>query len=129
MDLKIDKFVTALVLGVLLLGFGLPAEAKSPPGWGWATQKAKRAALSNPQTSKAMRGWFKQQVKQHQRKGKTGFPYLKSPPGMDVGHNPMKRGSIKLKDLRWEYANDNRSRPGRARGRATRKGLPAPKYF
>ena len=52
MNLKFGKFIAGLLVGSLLIGCGTPAQAKSPRGWGWATQKFKRAALSDPKTPK-----------------------------------------------------------------------------
>jgi hypothetical protein len=117
-----------VLMTIALLAIGTPAEAKSPRGWGWAAQKFKREALTNPKTPKHIRGWLQSQVNRHRRQGKTGFPYLKNPKGYDIGHHPMKRGSLKLKNLRWEITNDNRSRPGRTISRLKKKGLTA-KFF
>jgi hypothetical protein len=129
MNSKNAKWLVSWLVILGLLAIGSPAEAKSPRGWGWATQKFKRAALQDPKTPKFIRNGLKEQILRHHRKGKTGFPYLKSPQGYDIGHHPMKRGSIKLKDLRWETSHDNRSRPGRAIWRAIKNGKPKPKYF
>lgn len=125
-----DQFIksTTIMTLILLLGTSLPATAKYRPGWNKARQIFLREAITDPRQPKFIRGALSNQVKRWQRSGKSGFPRLKNPKGYDIGHNPMKRGSIKTKDLRFEITNDNRSRPQRAKARGRRNGTPV-NYF
>lgn len=125
---KYLKLPIAILLAIALLLAGSPAESKIPKSVSWGKQLFKRATLSNPKASRRIRGYFQQQVNRYRAKtGKTtGFPrYLKNVPGMDVGHHPTKRGSANPLHMRWEYANDNRSRPGRIKASAKRRGKTA----
>ncbi len=125
---RFGKYMAALLVLLVLLASGQPAEAKSPRGWGKARQLFMRGALINPKQPKFIRGALQSQLNRWQRKGKTGFPRFKNPKGYDIGHHPMKRGSINPKHLRFEITNDNRSRPQRAMARGRKKGVLA-KYF
>lgn len=107
---------------LLLMGLGLPAEAKYRPGWNKVRQVFLRGAMTDLRQPKFIRGALRGQMNRHNRAGKTGFPRLKNPKGYDIGHNPMKRGSLNPRDLRFELANDNRSRPQRAKSRARKRG-------
>ena len=126
---KFSKSVMLVLLAAAFLcGSGLPAEAKSPRGWGMARQLFMRGALMNPKQPKFIRGGLQNQLNRWRRAGKTGFPRFKNPKGYDIGHHPMKRGSVNPKHLRFEITNDNRSRPQRAMARGRKKGVLA-KYF
>jgi hypothetical protein len=126
---KIFTQCTAGLLSLsLLLGTNLAAEAKSLPGWGRARQEFMKNALLDPKQPKHFRGALQNQLNLWRQKGKTSFPRFKNPQGYDIGHNPMKRGSVNIKDLRFETRNDNRSRPQRAKARGRKKGIVA-KYF
>jgi hypothetical protein len=116
------KLTSIALATLLLIGSGLPAEAKYRPGWGKARQVFLRKAMTDPRQPKFIRGYLRGQVNRWQRAGKTGFPRLKNPKGYDIGHNPMKRGSLNPKNLRFETTNDNRSRPQRAKARARKCG-------
>ena len=122
------RIVFMLLLFAFLCGSGLPAAAKSPRGWGMARQLFMRGALTNPKQPKFIRGALQHQLNRWQRKGKSGFPRFKNPKGYDIGHHPMKRGSVDPKHLRFEITNDNRSRPQRAKARGRKKGVPANYY-
>ena len=109
---KLTSFTFATLL---MIGSGLPAEAKYRPGWNKARQVFLRKAINDPRQSRFIRGGLQHQVNRWRRAGKSGFPRLKNPKGYDIGHNPMHRGSNDPKHLRFETANDNRSRPQRAK--------------
>jgi hypothetical protein len=67
-----------LLLGAAFLcGSGLPAEAKSPRGWGAARQLFLRGVLANPKQPSFIRGGLQNQVNRWRRLGKTGFPRFK----------------------------------------------------
>ena len=127
---KYLKLPIVLVLAIGLLLTAVPAQAKGLKSVAWGKQLFKRASLTNPKLPNYVRGHFRQEVNRYRRKtGKTGFPpYLKSVPGFDVGHNPMKRNSANPAHMRWETRRANRSRPGRAKASAKRRGILA-KYF
>jgi hypothetical protein len=124
---RFGKYITALLLLLVLFGSGQPAEA-SPRGWGRARQMFMRGALTNPKQPKFIRGALQSQVNRWRRGGKTGFPRFKNPKGYDIGHHPMKRGSVDPKHLRFETTNANRSRPQRAKAWGRRKGVPVNYY-
>lgn len=117
-----------VLLAAFLCGSGLPAEAKSPRGWGMARQLFMRGVLTDSKQPKFIRGALRNQLNRWQRKGKTGFPRFKNPKGYDIGHHPMKRGSIDPKHLRFETTNANRGRPQRAKAWGRRKGVPVNYY-
>jgi hypothetical protein len=119
---RFGKCITALLVLLVLLGAGLPAEA-SPRGWGRARQLFMRGALINPKQPKFIRGALQNQVNRWRRSGKTGFPRFKNPKGYDIGHHPMHRGSVKIEHLRFETSHDNRSRPQRAKAQGKKKGM------
>jgi hypothetical protein len=119
---------TATLTLMLFLGTSLPAEAKYRPGWTKARQVFLRRAMTDPRQPKFIRGALRNQMNRWQRSGRSGFLRFKNPKGYDIGHNPMKRGSINPKDLRFEITNDNRSRPQRAKARGRRNGF-TPKYY
>jgi hypothetical protein len=123
-----QSIVPAVLLVAVTVGSGLPAEAKSPRGWGGARQAFLKGALLNPKQPKFIRGALQNQLNRWRQGGKTSFPRFKNPKGYDIGHHPMKRGSIDPKHLRFETSHDNRSRPQRAMARGRKKGLLA-KYF
>jgi hypothetical protein len=126
---KLSKSIMLMLLAaVFLCGSGLPAEAKYLRGWGTARQLFMRGALMNPKQPKFIRGALQNQLNRWRRAGKTGFPRFKNPKGYDIGHHPMKRGSVNPKHLRFETSHDNRSRPQRAMARGRKKGVLA-KYF
>lgn len=121
---KFSRSITIVLLGAAFLcGSGLPAEAKSPRGWGMARQRFLEGVLGNPKQPSFIRGGLQNQVNRWRRLGKTGFPRLKNPKGYDIGHHPMKRGSVNPKHLRLEITNDNRSRPQRAKAQGRKKGI------
>lgn len=122
------KTIPAIIILALIVGMSLPAEAKYLPGWNKARQIFLRKAITDPRQPKFIRGALKSQVNRWQRSGKTGFPRLKNPKGYDIGHNPMKRGSINPKDLRFEFSTDNRGRPQRVKARGRKQGF-TPRYF
>jgi hypothetical protein len=119
---------TAIITLAVLLGTSLPAEAKYRPGGNKARQEFLRRAKTDPLQPRHVRGFLRNQMNRRQRSGKSGFPRFKNPKGYDVGHHPMKRGSINPKDLRFEITNDNRSRPQRAKARGRRNGSAANYY-
>jgi hypothetical protein len=115
--------LTLIALATLLsIGLGLPAEAKYRPGWGKARQVFLRKAMNDPRQPRFIRGGLRNQVIRWRRAGKSGFPRLKNPKGYDIGHNPTHRSSNDPKHLRFETANDNRSRPQRAKARGRKLG-------
>jgi hypothetical protein len=130
----LSKNVKSLIAALLAIGLlltAVPAQAKGLKSVAWGKQLFKRASLNNPKLPKYVRGHFRQEVNRYRRKTgkKTGFPrYLKSVPGFDVGHNPMKRNSANPAHMRWETRRANRSRPGRAKASAKQRGTTA-KYF
>ncbi len=128
----LEKFSKSIMLILLaaafLCGSGLPAEAKSPRGWETARQAFLKAALLDPNQPKFIRGALQNQLNRWRQGGKTSFPRFKNPKGYDIGHHPMKRGSVNPKHLRFEITNDNRSRPQRAMAQGRKKGVLA-KYF
>jgi hypothetical protein len=124
----LTKYVAVLLSLLLMIGTGLPAEAKSPRGWGLARQLFLTGVMTDPRQPKFIKGALRNQVNRWQRSGKTGLPRFKNPKGYDIGHHPMKRGSVNPKHLRLEIANDNRSRPQRAKASGRKKGIVA-KYF
>jgi hypothetical protein len=124
---KLTSFTQCLLWRIalatlLLVGSGLPSEAKYRPGWNKVRQSFLRGVMNDPRQPKFIRGGLRGQVIRWQRAGKSGLPRLKNPKGYDIGHNPMKRGSLNIKDLRLELTNDNRSRPQRAKARARKRG-------
>jgi hypothetical protein len=94
------KLPIAALLTIGLLLTAVPAQAKGLKSVSWGKQLFKRSSLTN----------------------------LKSVPGFDVGHNPMKRNSANPAHMRWETRRANRSRPGRAKASARRRGIIA-RYF
>ena len=114
---QLTKIAIATTVSLALVTGFSPAEAKQPRSWSWTRQLFLRHAMNDPKQPKFIRGALRQQVIRSQRSGKTGLPRLKNPKGYDIGHNPMKRGSSNIKDLRFETTNDNRSRPGRNKGK------------
>jgi hypothetical protein len=125
---RLHKVILAFVTLLIFSGFSSPAEAKYRPGWNTARQVFMRGAMTDPRQPRFIRGILRNQVNRWHRKGKTGFPRLKNPSGYDIGHHPMRRGSINPKDLRFEITNANRGRPQRAKARGRRLGF-MPKYF
>jgi hypothetical protein len=127
---RVGKYMAPLLVLLVLLGSGLPAEAKGKyiPGLAKAKQEFKKRAMSNTHQPKHIRGDLLFQLNRWRQNGKTGFPRFKNPKGYDIGHHPMKRGSINVNDLRFEHSHDNRSRPQRAKARGRRKGFVA-KFF
>lgn len=123
-----QSIVPALLLVAVTVGSGLPAEAKSPRGWGGARQAFLKSVLTDFKQPKHIRGTLLFQLNRWRQGGKNSFPRFKNPKGYDIGHHPMKRGSINPKHLRFETSHDNRSRPQRAMARGRKKGVLA-KYF
>jgi hypothetical protein len=120
--------INKLLAFVLAVVPGLSAEAKYRPGWAKARQIFLRKAMSDPRQPKSIRGYLRNQDRAWKRSGKKGLTRFKNPKGYDIGHNPMYRGSNNPKHLRFETANDNRSRPQRAKARGRRLGRPVNHY-
>jgi hypothetical protein len=122
-----EKFSKSIMITLLaaafLCGSGLPAAAKSPRGWGTARQQFMRGALTDPKQPSFIRGGLQNQVNRWRRLGKTGFPRFKNPKGYDIGHHPMHRGSVNIKNLRFETSHDNRSRPQRTKAQGRKQGI------
>jgi hypothetical protein len=115
--------IMGIALALLLsLGSGLPAVAKYRPGQNKARQQFLRRVMTDPKQPRFVRGALRNQVRSWRSAGKKGSVRLRNPKGYDVGHHPMKRGSVNPDDLRLEVSRDNRSRPQRAKGRARKRG-------
>jgi hypothetical protein len=124
----VTKYVAVVVSLLLMMGINGAVEAKSLPGWGRARQDFMKKALLDPKQPRHLRGPLQNQLNLWRQKGKTSFPRFKNPQGYDIGHNPMKRGSVNIKDLRFETRHDNRSRPQRAKASGRLKGIVS-RYF